>query len=471
MQTTAYDTVLYPSTLSRQAHPDRLACIARLHGLDPPNVETARVLEIGGGDGSNLIAIAEAYPKGSFVSFDLAQTVADRGQAYADQIGLDNIRIEQGDVLERAETMEGPFDYVIAHGLYAWVPDSVREGVWKLMKRVLAPNGIGMVSYNALPGCYLRLALRDRMLLETRNARTPQEKMTIARQWLQAFADEPEPEDAFLRALQDQAAKTLRRSPEGIYHDELGAFFAPQQLTDVAAASARHGLRYFGEASPGLQDDGFLDEDDDAAGEGDPVVAAQRRDFTNTRFFRNSLFVHDTVEPAQRFDVGRMDNLFVSADCTRQDGNVFVGRGGSFEIKEQRLASVLDRLSDAFPERLSISALDLTDDLKHNLFRLFDLNLVMLHANPLPFSLEVGARPEASRLVRRQLADGSPWVFTLDHRTLSVPEPGSRAMITMLDGTRDHATLERLWNETPYAKEETLVGGLGKLVRIGLIKG
>lgn len=470
MQTTAYDTVVYPSTISRQAHPDRLACVARLHGLTPPDLETARVLEIAGGDGSNLIAIAEAYGRGRFVSFDLAQSAVDRGRAFIARTGIKNMVIERGDVLERAQNMEGQFDYVVAHGLYAWVPEAVREGVWRLMKRVLAPNGIGMVSYNALPGGYLRLALRDRMLLETKNAKTPEETMALARRWLNSFAAEPEPSDPFLRALQSETAKTLRRTAEGLYHDELGAFYAPQRLMDVVAAAAGHGLRFFGEASPGLQEDGFLDEDDLAAGETDPILTAQRRDFDKSRFFRNSLFVHDALVPATTFDTATMDSLYASCDSRREGEHTFVARGGAFEIKEPALASIVSRLSEVFPERLRIDELDLTSDLKYNLFRLFDHYLILLHAGPLPYPTTIGPRPEASRVARQQIADGLPWVYTLDHRTIAMPEPGSRTMLSMLDGTRDHATLERMWNASGFAETEPLMSGLEKLSEIGLIK-
>ena len=70
--TNAYDVMAYPSGVFATTHPDHLATIARLHGLNPPPPETARVLEIGGGDGMNLIAMAAAYPDARFRSFDLA---------------------------------------------------------------------------------------------------------------------------------------------------------------------------------------------------------------------------------------------------------------------------------------------------------------------------------------------------------------------------------------------------------------
>ena len=70
---TSYDQVAYPSMIFRKTHPENMAVLARLHGLDPPPVETARVLQIGGGDGLDAIALAVAYPHGEFVNFDIAE--------------------------------------------------------------------------------------------------------------------------------------------------------------------------------------------------------------------------------------------------------------------------------------------------------------------------------------------------------------------------------------------------------------
>src|SRR5262245_56164467 len=55
---TAYDTVAYPSHCCPQAHPDRLATLATLFGMAPAPVERCRFLELGCGDGHNLLALA-----------------------------------------------------------------------------------------------------------------------------------------------------------------------------------------------------------------------------------------------------------------------------------------------------------------------------------------------------------------------------------------------------------------------------
>ena len=77
---TSYDLIPYPNFSFPQTHPDRLAVLAALLGLEPPPVEHCRVLELGCAAGSNLIPMAEELPHSTFVGIDLSQTQIDEGR-------------------------------------------------------------------------------------------------------------------------------------------------------------------------------------------------------------------------------------------------------------------------------------------------------------------------------------------------------------------------------------------------------
>jgi cyclopropane fatty-acyl-phospholipid synthase-like methyltransferase len=68
--TTVYDVVRYPGHAFPQTHPDRLAALAVLFGLDAPPPAGCRLLEIGCGDGGNLLPMAVGLPHATVVGFD-----------------------------------------------------------------------------------------------------------------------------------------------------------------------------------------------------------------------------------------------------------------------------------------------------------------------------------------------------------------------------------------------------------------
>ena len=93
--TTIYDDVHYSNYPYAQTHPDRLATVATLHGLEPPDPFHGRVLEIGCGAGGNLMAMVAATPGLRALGVDLAPGRIAEGQAAAAVIGLQNLRLHQ----------------------------------------------------------------------------------------------------------------------------------------------------------------------------------------------------------------------------------------------------------------------------------------------------------------------------------------------------------------------------------------
>ena len=98
----AYDEIAYPGYPFRQSHPDRMAVVASLLGMQPAPAPHCRVLELGCGDGGNLIPMAHSLPDSEFTGIDLAESPIARGQALADELALRNIRL-----LARGANREG----------------------------------------------------------------------------------------------------------------------------------------------------------------------------------------------------------------------------------------------------------------------------------------------------------------------------------------------------------------------------
>src|SRR5439155_18288231 len=89
----SYDDVPYISHPFLQTHPDRLAAVATLLGLNPPPVTQCRVLELGCASGGNLIPMAEALPECVFVGVDLSERQIADGQKAVAALGLGNVSL------------------------------------------------------------------------------------------------------------------------------------------------------------------------------------------------------------------------------------------------------------------------------------------------------------------------------------------------------------------------------------------
>src|SRR5262245_39405447 len=124
----SYDEVPYESHPFAFTQPRRVGTVAALFGLAPPPVEKCRGLERVCGAGGNLLPMAESLPDSWFVGVDYsARQIAD-GERILRASGLKNVSLRHASILDIDETY-GPFDYIICHGVFSWVPDAVRDKI------------------------------------------------------------------------------------------------------------------------------------------------------------------------------------------------------------------------------------------------------------------------------------------------------------------------------------------------------
>ncbi|ACK51299.1 Methyltransferase type 12 [Methylocella silvestris BL2] len=208
--TNPYDLVRYPNWPVSETHPASLNTFASLYGRPAAQLSACRVLEIGCGEGVNLMSMAVGAPKSEFVGIDLAEAPVEMGRTMARAAGLANVTLLARDLCEDTSDL-GEFDYIIAHGVYAWVPAVVQRALMQVAAERLRPDGLFFVSYNALPGCRLRQALRDLMLSRAQGVSDPIERLAIAREALARFAQTWSADDPFQNALIGEARDILER--------------------------------------------------------------------------------------------------------------------------------------------------------------------------------------------------------------------------------------------------------------------
>src|SRR5258708_24289997 len=128
-----YDEIPYYSFPFQESHPARLATIARLFGLTPPDPHTARVLELGCSSGGNLLPMAELYPEGKFLGIDLSERQIALGQEALAALKFPNLELRRASILD-VDASWGQFDYVLCHGVYSWVLDAVQDKILSVCK-------------------------------------------------------------------------------------------------------------------------------------------------------------------------------------------------------------------------------------------------------------------------------------------------------------------------------------------------
>ena len=206
----AYDEVLYPSRAFPQSHPNRLATVAFLRGMQPAPINRCRVLELGCGVGANLIGMAFQLAASEFIGLDLARRPIASGQAFVSELGLRNISMHSMDLREASLERFGRFDYIIAHGVYSWVPQPVRKRILAICREMLNPQGVAYISYNAYPGNHLRDLVRGMMHFHTAGMENPTDKVGQARGLLKFLAESTQQPDHYVEAIRVQFERTRK---------------------------------------------------------------------------------------------------------------------------------------------------------------------------------------------------------------------------------------------------------------------
>jgi methyltransferase-like protein/trans-aconitate methyltransferase len=469
---TAYDTVRYPSYTHPQTHPDRLATIARLFGLKSAPVERCRVLELGCGNGTNLVPMAWALPDSEFVGIDLAAAPVAQGQAMIAELGLKNVRLVHGDLTGINETWGG-FSYIIAHGIYSWVPAPVRERLLAVCHTCLAADGVVFVSYNAYPGGHLRQMMREMMRFHVRGCTSPDEQVSQALALIRFIADASPGDDDYRRWLREEAARVLTYEPGHLFHDDLAEINEPVYFTTFVSQARQHGLQFLGEADYfEASEHHFTAETRQAFDQlgRNRILREQYRDFLTCRRFRQTLLCHADVTLRTEPDVAVVDEMFVAAPIEPAAGAINLSSGARAEFETPRGARIetdyalgkaaLIILRDRWPIPVPVRELaklacarlhgedrpgtetgaDAIAALGGFLLQLFGAGAVTFRTTVPRIQSVAGERPQASPVVRWQIARGNV-VTSAYHLAIHIEDESGRRLIQLLDGTRDRSAL------------------------------
>jgi methyltransferase-like protein/SAM-dependent methyltransferase len=519
-----YDEVPYGEASYPQSHPDRTATIATLLGLNPTPVERCRVLELGSAGGANLIPMAYELPDSHFVGVDYSPRQVEVGQEMIRAIGLTNVELHALDIRAMDESF-GQFDYVIAHGLYSWVPPDVQAQILKICKQNLAPNGIAYVSYNTYPGWHLFDIVRSAMRFRTRNIEAPEERAKAGIEFINFMADSPmttseTPWSVLMHiyhTLMEVEADYLERKPPSVLlHDELEVVNAPCYFYEFMERAEPLGLQYLSEAHfPYVMPGNLPGSVSQRIGEmaGSLIEIEQYMDFVRNRTFRQTLLCHARVSIDRRLKPERLQSLYVSSPASvgqldeneqRPGAEKFVASDTlSFVTTDPITKAAFHYLIDHWPQVISLSELieaaraqvyayrvpSTTPEqdyanLAAQLLQAYSrsLDMINLHTYRPQFVSSISERPVMSPVARVQSQHGS--VVTNMHHENAELDNTSQFLAAHLDGSSDRALLlemlksavvlpagEQLTPETEAGIAKELDGTLEWMAKSALLVG
>lgn len=366
----AYDEVPYSAAVHPQTHPENLRLIATLLGLSPVATRVARVLEIGCANGTNLFPMAEAYPNAYFVGIDYSQKQIDQAENYKQALGINNIEFHALDVIAIPDAISshlGQFDYIICHGVFSWVEESVRLAILHVIRNHLSTKGVAFLSYNCYPGWKVREIARDMMLYHGNQFTEPGQRYKQARAMAEFVHENHNGEnDVYGKLLEDSLNIIKSSAPDYVMHEYLEVVNHPFYFNEVCDLAKSEGLTYLGEGNvPEMFAYGLSKKTEEALNKvagNDHEKREQYLDFLRNRMFRNSLFVHSGSNIKRQISLDLAEAMFFAANCRPSEDKTEVATyktptGQTLNAHTPLIVWLLDTLIASSPRFLSYEAI------------------------------------------------------------------------------------------------------------------
>lgn len=470
----AYDQVPYRSLPFPQSHPDRLATIATLFGMSPTPLRQARILELGCSSGGNLLPIADQFSQSHCLGIDASARQIGLGNDVLQSSQLKNAELRQQGI--EALQNDKPFDYIVCHGVYSWVPDSVQDAILDVVQKHLAPNGVAYISYNTYPGWHMRAMIRDVMLFRAKFFDSPEEKLEQARGLLTFLTNSIKSENnAYGMMLRNELESISRSEDYYLMHDHLEEINEPIYFHDFAERLAQKELQYVGEADFGVMSLDNFPENVRGMLQSvsrNRVELEQYMDFLRNRAFRQTLITHRSTSLSPNADERRMINLRIASNAAAEteqfdprsnDQVSFRRKGSVLTTSDPVVKAAMLHLRKVWPHSVPFTELaatarsfvagrpvpvdseilsDASLQLARTLLRCFATSMIDLHVEQPTFTTQVSNTPETAPLARVQAARESAVTNRLHEYTPL--DDIQRFVLRKLDGRTDMAALTDL---------------------------
>ncbi len=484
-QANDYEELQYTNNAFPSSHPMTLATVGSLYGVAPPALDGCRVLELGCGRGGNLLPMAESIPTANFVGVDLSPSQIEEASVSRDALELRNIKFATMNLCDIDRDF-GEFDYVLAHGVYSWVPTQVQDHLLRVCAENLSSDGLAYVSFNTYPGWHYRGVVRDLLNRFVDRDASAKNQVAQARQLLNVAVDAvPDQQGVRTKLVVEEMQALLGQADGYIFHDHLEQDNRPCYFGEFAAHAERHGLKFVAEAQANPLSEGVAPVAKQAIREligNDRLQSEQMIDFLTHRTFRRSILCRSVRPVNDSIQSDRIRDCYVSSCSQPKEAPLetaptspltFVTRSGDSMTTTHPLAKTTlfvlhdnghgTHFIDLVREVSQRLELPINEDVESQIATLlvmaYHRGAVQLRLSPAPFCSDVTHRPIASPVAQYQ-SQGDSRVTNREHRSIDLI-PIDRLLLTLMDGSRDIDMLSTLVSHKLRAGE-IVINGLGE---------
>ena len=360
----SYDEVPYKSKTFYYTQPGRQKMILKLLGFKTPNLENARVLEIGCSFGGNIIPFALENPKAEVVGIDLSNVQIEEGNRIIRYLNLKNIKLIHQNVLE-FDVKLGKFDYIICHGVFSWVNKEVQHGILNVIKNHLSENGSAIISYNTYPGWKNLQVVRDVMLFrdEILKARGEQINKNNAVRYGRGAIEFLGQFSILNEKIKAGITDISEKDDYYILHEYLEDTNQPMYLYEFNKMLLEHELIHVVDSDlmktfPNISNE--IEEKLTAECGNDNVAKEQYYDFLLDRQFRISIVTHkankEKINISKDVRISDLKKIDIRGKYEKNKDGYYTIENN--EIKDKEVITILDILSENYPNTVTIEELE-----------------------------------------------------------------------------------------------------------------
>lgn len=322
-----------------ETSPARLALMAGLQGA-LAQTGNFRYLDLGCGQGFNLLLHAANHPESEFVGVDFMPSHVAHVRWMIAESGLKNVQVHEADFLKISRDptfLRDDFDFVSAHGIASWIAPEVREALFSIASAKLKPGGVFYVSYNTLPGWLAMFPFQHLVTLFS-GANGLEDPVARARAFYSELADAKSGIFDTLPSLRPRLEKLKEQDPAYLQGEYNNRSWIPMWVSDVIEQLSGKKLSFLGSATMSEAFEGCLPAAlrEIIVRQPNTALREQVRDISLNQAFRRDLYVKGRFTPSAnevKLGLQSIRVVFNNQKKLPEEGTPFLLASGGLEVR------------------------------------------------------------------------------------------------------------------------------------------